>query len=239
MNKMKILSWNVHYDVTAAKKQHLEELKKEEGFDLLILQECTPKGFDLLKNDWKHSILYADTLYENKANYGIAVFSNDYELRFTENFNRNFRYVLPFEVWKDKSFLFYLFAVWTKTVPFSYSKNVLNALQFGGYQKYIADKALFIGDFNTPTTPQKQAEYDALQTAGLINCAAPEDVPKPTYSHKETVDYFTADYCFATSQMKASYTIQEKLLDLDDSIAGKDKYKGLSDHVPVIVEIEL
>ena len=78
-----------------------------------------------------------------------------------------------------------------------------------------------------------------MQTAGLINCAAPEDVPKPTYSHKETVDYFTADYCFATEQMKASYTIQEKLLGLDDSIAGKDKYKGLPDHVPMIVEIEL
>ena len=236
---MKILSWNVHNDVTDAKKKHLEELKRQEKFDLLILQECTPKGFDLLKNDWKHSILYADTLYEHKINYGIALFSNDYELRFTENFNRNFRYILPFEIWKNNEFLFYLFAVWTKTIPVSYSKNVLKALQFEGYQKYITDKALFIGDFNTPTTPEKQAEYDSLQDAGLINCAAPEDVLKTTYSHKEKVYYFTADYCFATRQMKDSYTIQEKLLDLDDRIAGKNKYKGLSDHVPVIVEIEL
>lgn len=130
---MKILSWNVHNDVTDAKKKHLEELKLQEKFDLLILQECTPKGFDLLKNDWKHSILYADTLYEHKINYGIALFSNDYELRFTENFNRNFRYILPFEVWKNNEFLFYLFAVWTKTIPVSYSKNVLKALQFEGY----------------------------------------------------------------------------------------------------------
>ena len=236
---MKILSWNIHNDVTDAKKKHLEELKKEEQFDLLILQECTPKGFDLLKSDWKYSVLYADTLYEHKINYGIALFSNDYELRFTENFNRNFRYVLPFEVWRDNKFLFYLFAVWTKTAPVSYSKNVLKALQFEGYQKYIADKALFIGDFNTPATPEKTAEYDTLLTTGLINCAAPEDVHKPTYSHKETVDYFTADYCFATKQMKASYKIQEKLPDLDDSIAGKDKYKWLSDHAPVIVEIGL
>ena len=38
---MKILSWNVHNDVTDAKKKHLEELKLQEKFDLLILQECT------------------------------------------------------------------------------------------------------------------------------------------------------------------------------------------------------
>ena len=30
---MKILSWNVHNDVTEAKKKHLDELKKEEQFD--------------------------------------------------------------------------------------------------------------------------------------------------------------------------------------------------------------
>ncbi len=236
---MKIISWNVHNDVTDAKKKHLEELKRQEQFDILVLQECTPKGFDLLKNDWKHSILYADTLYEHKINYGIAIFSNDYELKFTENFNRNFRYVIPFEVWKADTFLFYLFAVWTKKEPISYSKNVLEALRFEGYQKYILDKALFIGDFNTPTTKERKAEYEALIKASLIDCAAPEDVLRETYSHTKEVNYFTADYCFATEQMKESYDIRERIFDLDDSIAGKDKYKGLSDHVPVIVEVEL
>lgn len=236
---MKILSWNIHNDVTDAKKKHLEELKKEEQFDLLILQECTPKGFDLLKSDWKYSVLYADTLYEHKINYGIALFSNDYELRFTENFNRNFRYVLPFEVWKDNKFLFYLFAVWTKKEPISYSKNVLKALKFEGYKQYIADKALFIGDFNTPTTKEKKAEYDSLLNAGLIDCIGTGKAQKETYSHTKKVNYFIADYCFATEQMNGAYTIQEKILELDDSIVGKDKYKGLSDHVPVIVEIEL
>ena len=236
---MKIISWNVHNDVTDAKKKHLEELKRQEQFDILVLQECTPKGFDLLKNDWKHSILYADTLYEHKINYGIALFSNDYELRFTEHFNRNFRYVLPFEVWKADTFLFFLFAVWTKKEPISYSKNVLEALRFEGYQKYISDKALFIGDFNTPATREKENEYKALIRAGLIDCASPEDVLRETYSHTKEVNYFTADYCFATEQMKYSFNVWEKILDLDDCIAGKDKYKGLSDHVPVIVEVEL
>ena len=234
---MKILSWNVHNDVTDAKKKHLEELKLQEKFDLLILQECTPKGFDLLKNDWKHSILYADTLYEHKINYGIALFSNDCELKFTENFNRNFRYVLPFEVWKDNNFLFYIFAIWTKKEPVLYSKNVLEALRFDGYQKYVTGKALFIGDFNTPTTNEKKAEYEALKKAGLIDCAAPEEGLKGTYSHTKKVNYFSADYCFVTEQMRDSFKIQEKILDLDDSIAGKDKYEGLSDHVPLIVSV--
>ena len=235
---MKILSWNVHNDVTEAKKKHLDELKKEEQFDLLILQECTPKGFDLLKNDWQHSIIYADTLYEHKINYGIALFSNEYELRFTENFNRNFRYVLPFEVWKDNTFLFYLFAVWTKKEPVSYSKNVLDALRFEGYQKYVKDKALFIGDFNTPTTKEKKSEYESLIKAGLLDCAGPDDILKPTYSHTKKINYFSADYCFVTEQMKDYFKIQEKILELDDNITGKDKYTELSDHVPVILMVE-
>ena len=234
---MKIISWNLHYDVTNEKKRHIKELQIQYEPDILILQECTPKGFELLKNEWKHSVMYADTLYENKANYGVAVFSNSFELRFTENFNRNFRYVLPFEIWKEKEFQFYLFAVWTKKEPIVYSKNVLDAVHFEGYKNYLSDKAIFIGDFNIPATKAKRAEYDLFSEAGLIDCANSEDILKPTYSHLETVSYYTADYCFATTKMKDNFKIEETILDLDDSIPIKDKYKRLSDHVPLVVEI--
>ena len=234
---IKIISWNLHYDLTDEKKQHIKELQTQYEPDILILQECTPKGFDLLKNEWKYSVIYADTLYENKANYGVAVFSNSYELRFTENFNRNFRYVLPFEIWKEKEIQFYLFAVWTKKEPIAYSKNVLDALNFEGYKNYVSDKAVFIGDFNIPATKEKRGEYDLFAEAGLIDCADSGDILKPTYSHLETVSYYTADYCFATSKMKETFKIAETILDLDDSISVKDKYIGLSDHVPLVIEI--
>ena len=70
------------------------------------------------------------------------------------------------------------------------------------------------------------------------NCADSEAILKPTYSHSTGVDYFSADYCLATPKMKDSFTIKETIFDLDDSIDIKDKYLRLSDHVPLLVEIE-
>ncbi len=71
---------------------------------------------------------------------------------------------------------------------------------------------LFIGDFNTPTKKEKRKEYDAFIHKGLIDCARTEDILKPTYSHSEEINYFTADYCFATD-----YTPPPVLQDLPGS----------------------
>lgn len=234
---MKILSWNVHFDLKKEQIPHIDSFNA----DIIILQEVTPKGFDLLKDKYKNSFHYADTLYENNANYGIAIFSDNYDIKFTDNFNRNFRYVVPLEIHKpnsEDSFLFYLFAVWTKKLPINYTQNIIQACDFDGYQKYIADKAIFIGDFNTPDTKQQHSKYDAIIAKGLIDCADDKDILKPTYSHSTGVDYFSADYCLATPKMKDSFTIKETIFDLDDSIDIKDKYLRLSDHVPLLVEIE-
>lgn len=234
---MKILSWNVHFDLKEEQIPHIDSFNA----DIIILHEVTPKGFNTLKDKYKNSFHYADTLYENNANYGIAIFSNNYDIKFTDNFNRNFRYVVPLEIHKPNckdSFLFYLFAVWTKKLPINYTQNIIQACDFDGYQKYIADKAIFIGDFNTPDTKQQHSKYDAIIAKGLIDCADAEDILKPTYSHSTGVDYFSADYCLATPKMKDSFTIKETIFDLDDSIDIKDKYLRLSDHVPLLVEIE-
>lgn len=234
---MKILSWNVHFDLKEEQIPHIDSFNA----DIILLQEVTHKGFDLLKDKYKNSFHYADTLYESKANYGIAIFSDNYEIKFTENFNRNLRYVVPLEIHKpnsEDSFLFYLFAVWTKKLPINYTQNIIQAYDFDGYQKYIADKTIFIGDFNTPDTKQQHSKYDAIIAKGLIDCADSEAILKPTYSHSTGVDYFSADYCLATQKMKDSFKIKETILDLDDSIDIKDKYLRLSDHVPLLVEIE-
>ena len=230
---MKITCWNVHYDVNEKKYRHITESEN----DILNLLECTNKTYNFLKDSWEYSLWYNDTLYENQSVLGIAVFSNKYKLDFTENFNRYFRYVIPLRVIDDKNTLFYLFAVWTKPLPIKYSLNILKACEFPGYKDYLDDKAIFIGDFNTPTKPGKRTEYDNLLAKNLFDCADSKDILKRTYYQDERWEYFTADYCLATKKMLDSFQIKETIPDLDESIKGKDKYMGLSDHCSIHIEI--
>lgn len=231
---MDITCWNVHCDINQEKYTHI----MKENCDILILLECTHRGFESIKKDWEYCLWYNDTLYENTSDYGIAIFANKYRLFFTDIFNRNLRFVIPLKVFDDKTFLFYLFAVWTKAEPIHYSLNVLQAIKLPEYQEYVSDKALFIGDFNTNVNSKKRNEYDALINAGLIDCLPEDKILPPTYSHTTDVNYFTADYCLATKAMKDSYKISEKVGKLDDSIPIKDKYERLSDHCPIFVNIK-
>lgn len=68
----------------------------------MILLECTNKSYEFVKDNWDYSLWYNDSLYESKSNYGIAIFSKKYRIDFTENFNRNFRYVIPLKIFDDK-----------------------------------------------------------------------------------------------------------------------------------------
>ena len=230
---MKITCWNVHYDVNEKKYSHITKTEN----DILILLECTHKSYNYLKDSWYYSLWYNDTLYENKSDYGIAIFSNKYRLDFTENFNRKFRYVIPLRVIDNKKNLFYLFTVWTKPTPVKYSLNIIKAFNYPGYKDYLEDKAILIGDFNTPTKPDKRQEYDNIIALNLFDCANSEDVLKRTYYQDERYKYFTADYCFATKKMLDFYKIKETIPELDESIKGKDKYLGLSDHCPIHIEV--
>jgi len=228
---MKIRFWNVCDDITEQKYNHIKTFKS----DILILAEVRGKSFEKLMNDWDYSLWYNDSLYE-KHDYGIAIFSNEYKIEFTDNFNRNFRYVIPLKV-SDKNgiFQFFLFAVWTKDKPLKYYKNIINALDFPGYKEYIEQGAIFIGDFNTNVTENNKTEYDNIINKGLIDCA--KEILLPTYSHTKEENFFTADYCLATQDMIKRFTIDERIEYFDISIKSKLKYKEMSDHCVIWCEV--
>ena len=239
---MRIISWNVHCDITEEQYEHI--MKKEP--DILIIEECHTTGFEKVQKNWKNALFYNDQLYENPENnkknmYGIAVFSNEYHFDFTDIFNRNLRYVVPLKVSYEKShaFLFNLFVVWTKKAPYNYITNVIKAVNFPGYADYLKERTLFIGDFNTPATKEKKETYEKLLSLGLIDCAKPQDVLKPTYSHSKEICFYTADYCFVNEALKNSscFNVEETIFDFDKTFEGKNKYLGLSDHVPIQVDI--
>ncbi len=234
---MKILDWNVYRDISDDKDSKIKEILDFKA-DICILQECLPSSFEKYKSKWEHAFFYSDTIYDkDSSGYGIAVFANNYEIRFTQNFNRNFRYVIPLEICKDNKRLFYLFAVWTKSLPLKLSQNFIKALDFEGYKEYISDLAIFVGDFNTPTTKENDKDYKTIISKGVINCADPDDEYAATYSHTKEEFYFTADYCLATEEMKKEFGIKITYSKFDKDNLTKLKYKNLSDHVPLEIEI--
>lgn len=231
---MTIFDWNVSRDITIEKYNHIKEFSA----DIFIIQECLPSTFENFKSDWKYSFFHSDTLYEaDKGGYGIAIFSNNCKINLTPVFNKSFRYVIPIEI-EQLNIKFYLFAIWTKAIPIKYYKNVLEALVFPGYQNYISGEAVFVGDFNTPTTKENHKNYDSIISAGLIDCASKNDILKRTYSHSKDLLFYTADYCLATKKMLDNYIIKETILDFDLNINSKLKYNNMSDHVPLIIQIE-
>ena len=232
---MQIFDWNVYCDITEDKYAHIKTFNS----DIYILNECLYSSFENIKSDWRYSLFYSDILYnEDKAGYGIAVLSNNCKINFTPEFNRNYRYVIPLEVIHNNC-KFYLFAIWTKAVPIKYSQNIFEALNFPAYQEYFSEAAIFVGDFNTPTTKANSKEYENIIKHKLINCASEADILKPTYSHSKDILFYTADYCFATRKMLDQFTINETILDFDINIESKLKYLNFSDHVPLLINVQL
>ena len=161
--------------------------------------------------------------------------SNNYPIEFCEHFNRNYRYVIPYKL-KALNQSLILFVIWTKKEPLDYEKNIIAALEDEIYKSYLESDCLFIGDFNTATTADNYTDYKKILERGLINTAFPEDIFKPTYFGSGK--YYTNDYCLITVQADKHFSVNTHILDLNNDIVGENKYEELSDHSPIIVDIE-
>ncbi|GAB6391556.1 MAG: endonuclease/exonuclease/phosphatase family protein [Treponematales bacterium] len=231
---MKIVSWNCHYGMT---KENIEAVMRLDA-DILILQECRKEDYDVLKQTWRYKNWYGDD--QEYSDLGIAVFSQDFCLRFTEDFNRNFRYVVPFECKRDDSFAFTLFVVWTKNYikgvegTYEYQENVFKALDW--YRDKITGDRLVLGDFNTGRNDREQNERSytdlksKLEEHGLIDCYGGKE---PTFFwYFDMNKPYQNDYCFASRNFKDKHGINVTIADKREWI---NPY--LSDHCPIIVEL--
>jgi endonuclease/exonuclease/phosphatase family protein len=116
--------------------------------DILIVAECEKEHilqFGKLTPPPNDFIWYGD------SNKGIAIFSySGFKLRRLKEFNPNFRYIIPIEVYDDaRSFL--LFAVWAKddrrNPLVSYIGQVWGAINY--YQTILQENSILMGDFNS------------------------------------------------------------------------------------------
>jgi exonuclease III len=145
---MKIVSWNCHYGL--GKEKAAIFLEAFHDADIFVIQECKKVDIDAFKFDWKSKNWYGDDVDIN-SELGIAVFSKSHKIDFTSEFNRKFRYVVPYTVMLEETPLT-LFAVWTKSDAkgdFGYDQNIVKSIGYYTSKGIITGNVIIIGDFNT------------------------------------------------------------------------------------------
>ena len=255
---MKIVSWNCGgWSCGGFNINKYNEMKLYQP-DILLIQEITKKEFDFISTaineereklirsfsdkkeekyfsleNYKFEDWYGD---DNEESYkGIAIFSVScmYNIELIENFNKKFRYVVPYVVKRD-DFEFYIFSVWIKPYEKNYVKGIKEYL-YASKEYYIdmLDKnAIFIGDFNI----YAKDDNDHLKKLEekmkpMINCTIDTSFHNTvTYYHDEKSGYGINDFCFASE----SLCIKDVKIEAHDQ-----KYWNGSDHCPIMVEFDI
>jgi endonuclease/exonuclease/phosphatase family metal-dependent hydrolase len=235
---LRIVSWNCHWGLDIDK--YFDVLKYYP--EVLIIQECTKNDFDYIKNMWKYKNWYNDDLKNNKSEYGVAVFSNDYKISFTEIFNRKYRYVIPYMISKKDEYQFTLFAVWINPIEKNYYIEHFNeAVDYYRSKKMLDDNAIVIGDFNTfAKDSNDRSKKLEEKLSPMINCASDSQFCKAVTYYDATYGYGIDDFCFVSKSIKDNYNIDINIPDEWNNEKDKaHRWKGLSDHSPIIVNINL
>ena len=243
---MEIVSWNCLNGFDKKKQEAiLDEFPKA---DIIVIQECKRKDMDTFKYNWKYKNWYGDD-QDYKSDLGVAIFSKNYNIDFTDEFNRKFRYVVPYKVVVANEKSLTLFTVWTKSAKrgkFNYDENIFKAIESSEYQKYFKDDVIFIGDFNTGYIEKYPERYTKLQgnlkTKEFTNCSSgkSEEFKKTFYYDRYGKEY-TNDYCFFSKNLY-SRTKENLVIKVHDDWKNKNgvkRWHGLSDHCPISVKFEL
>ena len=235
---MKIISWNCQM---AFRKKYKEVLSFQP--DLLVIPECENEDklqFGKLTPKPKDFFWYGDNPHK-----GIGIFSYaDYSFKLSPLFNPAFRYVIPLEVSGLKEFT--LIAVWAmpnkQNHKQRYIGQVWSALQF--YKELLVNDTIIIGDFNGNQIWDKQSYtgnfsktlhfLEELNFTSLYHSANKEQYGKETqatfYLYRNVEKPYHLDYCVAhKSIIQNGFNI---------SIGTNDDWIKLSDHTPLIIEIE-
>jgi exonuclease III len=211
--------------------------------DIYVVQESKKNDLDDFLSAWKYKKWYGDDA--EPGGLGVAVFSNTVEIEFSSTFNKEFRYVIPFDItYQNRKFV--LFCVWTKPVPSYYDRNVIEAVLSAEYESIIKDNAILIGDFNTGSHDKDQTHRDyyknlVMGLQGFKNAAKDTgEEYRPTFYYERNGSPYTNDFCFISKTM--SEGIRNMVFKIyDEWVENKYKQKhwrGISDHCPIELSFE-
>jgi len=230
---MRIVSWNCQNGLTDDKAIKIQETFPDA--DIFVIQECRHIDIYNFKGNWKFKNWYGDD--QEYSDLGIAVFSKKNNVKFTDVFNREFRYVIPYNVNIDQKSLM-LFAVWTKPKELYYDKNVTKAISWYETKGLLTGNVIIIGDFNTGASKENQEHYHNLckNLKGYKNCTSgkPEEFIE-TFCSKENKLYLN-DFCFISESLYPSIKEIKIRAEWEERPYGRS-WRSLSDHCPIIVDI--
>jgi hypothetical protein len=251
MSKLKIVSWNCYCGFDGTKV----EVAKTFGADILVVPECREmdmdgSGYPKSQRDWYGDGVEAKDAGDNpERNLGIGVFwKNSVKVQpliepLWGNKTVPYRYVLPYRVSLPNGKSFTLFAVWTKDQKhglYHYDDNVFQAVKAPEYKSLIADGAVLIGDFNT-FAKSGNDDYKRLcdNLPGFSDAITKKsETPAATYHHGGG-NFGADDFCFVSDSF-AGKIVNAKVDNSWDKTQDKCCWLGgLSDHCPIIVELEL
>jgi endonuclease/exonuclease/phosphatase family metal-dependent hydrolase len=241
----KIVSWNCRFGFD---KNKVEYIKKYLA-DIYIIQECTKDDIEFLKDVHKYCMWYGDNI---DSKYGIGIFSNDFKMELLQDFNPDFRFVIPFKIY-DENNEFYIFVVWTKdkdknNKKIEYTEQTWNAINYKNYEEILSGNVILIGDFNSNNYWNKQYKQKKIPShKDIINKLKEYKIESAYHKYYNLEDgnekdatlfwqmdknkRFHIDYCFISNNFKINNVQIENSEEWE-----KNKY---SDHSPLIVYLTL
>jgi len=237
---MEIVSWNCKNGFDVTKAETIGNAYQDAA--IFVIQECRRTEIYNFKNNWKFKNWYGDD--QEYSDLGIAVFSNKFEIKLTEEFNRNYRYVVPYKVDAGK-IKFTLFAVWTKPIDEYYDANVTEAINFSGYKNIIDGNVIMIGDYNTGCSEKTEEHKNRyvnlnkkMEPKGFMNCSPAEKIYEMTFFSDRTKQEYVNDFCFISKNLSSSLEKFGTNKEWEEK-NGIKRWRGLSDHCPIIVDLDL
>ena len=209
--------------------------------DILVLQECEHpskyKTKELIPN--VNEFLWVG----DNEHKGVGMLSfNNYHLKIDKNYTAEFKYIIPLKVTGEQKID--LFAIWAmphKKKANSYVGQIWNALQH--YKISNRKPTILIGDFNSNAQWDKgrkignhtqvvellrQKKIESIYHLQTQEIPSQETIPT-LYLLKKIDRPYHIDYCFASTKMRKEKTNIE--------IGQYEDWIGLSDHMPVIIDI--
>lgn len=236
---MKIISWNCN----GAFRKKFQSLLNFDA-DILIIQECEnpEESKDKAYSNWASNYLWIG----DSKNKGLGIFAkNNFKLQHLEWLNKykdhSVKYFLPFKVNDNFEFI----AIWAhhnNSPNFGYVGQIWKYLEINNHQ---INNQIIIGDFNSNSIWDQWDRWwnhsDIINTLKKRNIESIYHILNKENQGSESLSTFYLqrnlskayhiDYCFLPQ------TLVEKVVNF--KIEPYNNWNELSDHCPLIIEIEI
>jgi exodeoxyribonuclease III len=208
--------------------------------DILIVQECENES--KLKFGELTPIPNDFIWVGDNSNKGIGIFSYlNYKLELHNEFNSNFRYIIPLKVTGDRNFN--LLSIWAMNSKEKYVGQIWQVMNH--YQKLLGDESMLIEDFNSSTLFDYNKSNAIKKHSDVVNYLNDKNITslyhaqynerqgeetKPTYFIRRNIKTsYHIDYCFSSGGLVSNGS--------NFTIGDYKDWIDLSDHSPIIIDI--